>query len=149
MTKVHLVLTTREVLGFENELDVGETVAECRRTLTDGGTFVVQKRKTLQGGPILDLGKRIAEAREARGLTQADLANRVARSPSWLSQIERGVRRLDRVSVINQLAEVLDIDFGAEPAANPGPDEWIVVPAASVHLVRVFCSAPPADEAEG
>jgi transcriptional regulator with XRE-family HTH domain len=40
-------------------------------------------------------GQRIARARRRRGLSQAALAGLAGRSESWLSQVERGLRRVD------------------------------------------------------
>src|SRR5262245_3634703 len=56
------------------------------------------------------LGDRIAAYRRRRGLSQASLAGLVGRSESWLSQVERGVRSVDRMSVILDLARVLHVD---------------------------------------
>jgi transcriptional regulator with XRE-family HTH domain len=46
------------------------------------------------------VGERIAAYRRRRGLSQAALAGLVGRSESWLSQVERGVRSVDRLSVL-------------------------------------------------
>jgi transcriptional regulator with XRE-family HTH domain len=44
------------------------------------------------------------------GISQLVLAGRLGRSESWVSQIERGERRIDRLSVIEELATVLEVD---------------------------------------
>ena len=59
------------------------------------------------------LGARIAAYRRRRGLSQAALAGLVGRSESWLSQVERGVRSVDRLSVLLDLARVLRVDVQA------------------------------------
>jgi len=59
------------------------------------------------------LGTRIAAYRRRRGLSQAALAGLVGRSESWLSQVERGVRSVDRLSVLLDLARVLHVDVQA------------------------------------
>lgn len=59
------------------------------------------------------LGTRIAAYRRRRGLSQAALAGLVGRSESWLSQVERGVRSVDRLSVLLDLARVLHVDVEA------------------------------------
>src|SRR6266481_8533915 len=59
------------------------------------------------------LGTRIAAYRRRRGLSQAALAGLVGRSESWLSQVERGVRSVDRLSVLLDLARVLRVDVEA------------------------------------
>jgi transcriptional regulator with XRE-family HTH domain len=59
------------------------------------------------------LGARIAAYRRRRGLSQAALAGLIGRSESWLSQVERGIRSVDRLSVLLDLASVLRIDVEA------------------------------------
>lgn len=55
-------------------------------------------------GPI---GERIRIYRGRRGLSQKELAGLIGRSESWLSQVERGVRTVDRFSVLVDIAQVL------------------------------------------
>src|SRR5690349_13053008 len=59
------------------------------------------------------LGTRIAAYRRRRGLSQAALAGLIGRSESWLSQVERGVRSVDRMSVFLDLARVLHVEVEA------------------------------------
>src|SRR3954469_12398199 len=59
------------------------------------------------------LGRRIATYRRRRGFSQAALAGLVGRSESWLSQVERGVRSVDRMSVLLDLARVLHVEVDA------------------------------------
>jgi transcriptional regulator with XRE-family HTH domain len=57
-------------------------------------------------------------------MSQRDLAAEVGRSESWVSQVERGARSVDRLSVLQQLADVLGIplaDLQADTAASPPP----------------------------
>jgi len=61
----------------------------------------------------LGLGARIAAYRRRRGLSQAALAGLVGRSESWLSQVERGIRSVDRLSVLLDLARVLHVEVEA------------------------------------
>ncbi|CAM00472.1 transcriptional regulator with XRE-family HTH domain [Saccharopolyspora erythraea NRRL 2338] len=58
-------------------------------------------------GPI---GERIRIYRQRRGLSQKELAHLVGRSESWLSQVERGIRSVDRLSVLVDVARVLKTD---------------------------------------
>lgn len=73
------------------------------------------------------MGKRIATYRRRRGLSQAALAGLVGRSESWLSQVERGVRSVDRMSVLLDLSRLLHIEVQAltgapwQLAPNGGP----------------------------
>jgi transcriptional regulator with XRE-family HTH domain len=51
----------------------------------------------------------LIEARKAAGLTQVELAARLARPQSYVSKYERGERRIDVVEFL-EIAEVLDVD---------------------------------------
>lgn len=57
-------------------------------------------------GPI---GERIQLYRRRRGLSQRQLAGLIQRSESWLSQVERGVRSVDRLSVLIDIAKILHV----------------------------------------
>lgn len=78
-------------------------------------------------GPI---GERIAVYRRRRGLSQSALAGLVGRSESWLSQVERGIRSVDRLSVLIDIGRVLKVDvevlagqpFSLAPNGEPGLD---------------------------
>jgi transcriptional regulator with XRE-family HTH domain len=59
--------------------------------------------------PDMPIGERIAYWRQRRGLTQRVLADLIGRSESWLSQVERGIRSVDRMSVMLDLASVLHV----------------------------------------
>ena len=65
------------------------------------------------------LGRKIAAERHRRGLSQPGLARLIGRSVAWVSQVERGVRRIDRMSVLESLAEALDIPLGELAAEAP------------------------------
>ena len=58
------------------------------------------------------LRRRLHEARRARGLRQTDLANRLGRPQSFVSNYERGTRRLE-VSEFIQIAQILALDAAA------------------------------------
>jgi transcriptional regulator with XRE-family HTH domain len=58
---------------------------------------------------FVPIGQRIALIRRRRGLSQAALAARVGRSESWLSKVERGDRPIERLSILGELAAVLDV----------------------------------------
>lgn len=75
----------------------------------------------------MHVGERIAARRKRRGLSQEALAGLVGRSRSWLSQVERGIRRVDRLSTLSELATVLrcevadliDSDSRLTPNSSP------------------------------
>lgn len=58
----------------------------------------------------MPIGKRIQSYRIRRSLTQEVVVGRVGRSVSWLSQVEGGVRSVDKWQTILELAEVLKCD---------------------------------------
>ena len=60
--------------------------------------------------PEMPIGERIAIYRRRRGLTQLVLAGLIGRSESWLSQVERGIRPIDRLSVLIDIAHVLKVN---------------------------------------
>ena len=72
------------------------------------------------------LGERVSELRRRRGLSQRELAAEVGRSESWVSQVERGVLPVERLSVLQALADALGVsvrelqpDSAALVAATP------------------------------
>jgi transcriptional regulator with XRE-family HTH domain len=76
----------------------------------------------------LPIGQRVARLRRRLGMSQQVFADRVGRSTSWVDKVERGVRKLDRLSVIEAIAEalgvtpavLLDQDGRRKPAARIG-----------------------------
>ena len=64
-------------------------------------------------------GERIAYHRKRLGLSQVEFAGLIGRSESWVSQVERGVRAIDRLSVLQKVADVLSVPVdelrGTEP----------------------------------
>jgi transcriptional regulator with XRE-family HTH domain len=72
----------------------------------------------------LPMGRRVAYWRNRRRMSQQLFADRLGKSKSWVDKVERGVRRLDRFSVIYEIADVLQLDvqvlMGRDPARRPG-----------------------------
>ncbi|GGM58068.1 transcriptional regulator [Micromonospora sonchi] len=87
----------------------------------------------------IPLGRRVAELRAGRGMSQQAFADRLGKSKSWVDKIERGVRKLDRYSVIRDIADVLrlglDMLLGPRqpPPAAPRLDGVDAVRAALAH----------------
>jgi transcriptional regulator with XRE-family HTH domain len=82
----------------------------------------------------VSVGERIAIYRRRRGLSQVALANLIGRSEAWLSQVERGIRHVDRLSIIIRLAQVLRVtveDLTGQPfsLAPNGGAEYRAIPA--------------------
>ncbi|WP_131785016.1 helix-turn-helix domain-containing protein [Protofrankia symbiont of Coriaria ruscifolia] len=63
------------------------------------------------------VGERLAFHRKRRGLSQVALGKLIGRSESWVSQVERGTRTVDRLSVLAQVADALNI-----PVSELAPD---------------------------
>lgn len=55
------------------------------------------------------VGEQIAYHRKRLGLSQVELAGLIGRSDSWVSQVERGVRAVDRLSVLQKVANALGV----------------------------------------
>ncbi|MEU5937070.1 helix-turn-helix transcriptional regulator [Micromonospora sp. NPDC047187] len=75
------------------------------------------------------IGRRVARWRVRRSMTQQMLADRLRRSKSWVDKVERGVRALDRYSVIQELAHVLRVDpevlLGQQPSTRAGTPDGV------------------------
>jgi transcriptional regulator with XRE-family HTH domain len=65
------------------------------------------------------LGRKIAAERRRRGLSQPELARMIGRSVAWVSQVERGVRKVDRMSVLENVASALDVPLADLAAEAP------------------------------
>jgi transcriptional regulator with XRE-family HTH domain len=92
-------------------------------------------------GPI---GERIRIYRGRRGLSQRELAGLIGRSESWLSQVERGVRSVDKFSVLVDIAQVLKTNVetlvGTRMEYAPNGD----APIAGIDAVAAALTAYPA-----
>lgn len=55
------------------------------------------------------LAERVSFHRRRLGLSQVEFAATIGRSESWVSQVERGARRIDRLSVLQKLADALGV----------------------------------------
>ncbi|MGH8792274.1 MAG: helix-turn-helix domain-containing protein [Stackebrandtia sp.] len=56
------------------------------------------------------IGRRVAYWRQKRGMSQQVFADAIGKSKSWVDKIERGVRRLDKYSVLKEIADALAVD---------------------------------------
>ncbi|XXG10083.1 helix-turn-helix domain-containing protein [Micromonospora sp. SH-82] len=68
----------------------------------------------------LPVGRRVAQWRIRRNMTQQQFADRLGKSKSWVDKVERGVRRLERVSSLREVAEALRIEMDALLPERPG-----------------------------
>jgi transcriptional regulator with XRE-family HTH domain len=71
----------------------------------------------------LPIGRRVAYWRGRRRMSQQVFADRLGKSKSWVDKVERGVRRLDKFSVVYDIADVLQVDvqllLGKDPERRP------------------------------
>lgn len=58
----------------------------------------------------LPIGRRVAYWRGRRKMSQQVFADRLGKSKSWVDKVERGVRRLDKFSVLYEIADILQLD---------------------------------------
>lgn len=68
-------------------------------------------------------GQRIQKIRKERQMTQQELAAALGKTPSWMSQVERGVQPVQRMDVLQDIADALGVSV---QQLRPG------VPASSV-----------------
>jgi len=79
-----------------------------------------------------DLGLKVSDLRQQKGLTQEQLAERCEVSPRTIQRIESG--EVDpRAYTLHCLGEALDFDFGEENTGNE--NLWLTV----LHLSSIFC----------
>jgi len=100
-----------------------------------------------------EFGRRVAFLRKKLGYSQAEFARKVDRSETWLSQVERGARQIDRMSVLERLAEALDVsvtDLAPEKPAvlalaeKPSAASELALTLASNHALRAMLNPPSA-----
>ena len=95
--------------------------------------------------PYLELQRLLVEARQARGLTQAEVAAHLQVPQSFVSKYERGERRLDIVELL-QILRILELDVrdvldrivdSEDPSALPTIlDVWRITPGALTNIVN-------------
>jgi transcriptional regulator with XRE-family HTH domain len=102
----------------------------------------------------LPIGRRVAYWRARRKMSQQVFADRLGKSKSWVDKVERGVRRLDKFSIVYEIADVLQLDvqllLGRDPerrADNGCVDQAEVeeIRSALEHYDQVsafFCNPP-------
>lgn len=74
-------------------------------------------------GEDLTIGERVSWYRRRRGLSQVVFAGLVGRTVDWVSKIENGRARLDRLSVLATIADVLDVSV-ADLLGQPTLVDW-------------------------
>jgi transcriptional regulator with XRE-family HTH domain len=87
-------------------------------------------------------GARVARLRKLRGLSQTDLARAINRSESWVSQVERAQIKVDRMSVLQSLADALEVPL-AELRGLPNADEVEDAGDATLDGIRLALTGYP------
>ncbi|WP_285788078.1 helix-turn-helix domain-containing protein [Micromonospora sp. NBRC 101691] len=113
----------------------------------------------MDSSELLPVGRRVAYWRGRRKLSQQVLADRLGKSKSWVDKVERGVRSLDKVSTLQDIAAVLRIDTAvllgrdAQPAGVADRAEGVERIRASLSTYEIALARPaarhpvlPADE---
>ncbi|WBB77748.1 helix-turn-helix domain-containing protein [Micromonospora sp. WMMD882] len=91
----------------------------------------------MSGVEGLPVGRRVAYWRSRRKLSQQQFADRLGKSKSWVDKVERGVRSLDRVSTLQDIAAVLRIAPGALLGADAAtPPAEVAGRAPGVERIR-------------
>ena len=81
-------------------------------------SFMGVERRNRNRVACLTTGERIRIKREAKGMSRPVLAGLVGRSPDWLKKIETGVRRLNSLPLLIELAHSLGVDDLSELTGN-------------------------------
>lgn len=98
-----------------------------------------------------EFGRRVAFLRRKLGYSQSEFARKIDRSEAWLSQVERGVRAIDRMSVLERLAEALNVPLSelapnkagvVGTAREPGLANPLVLTLASNVPMRAMLAMP-------
>lgn len=92
-------------------------------------------------------GKRVADLRKDRGLTQQQLAAMLnGRTSGWMSQVERGIQPVRRMDVLQEIADALGVSTQAlDPSAPvPAPSPPAEVHSNDLDGARLVISGHPA-----
>lgn len=83
-----------------------------------------------------EMGRRIGYWRRRRNLTQAVFADRIGRSKSWVEKVERGDRSASRLTVLDAICEVLQIDLSALLGEDPRRTAAVCIDGSEVEYIR-------------
>ncbi|WP_309222477.1 helix-turn-helix domain-containing protein [Micromonospora sp. CP22] len=92
------------------------------------------------------IGRRVAYLRVRRRMSQQSFADRLGKSKSWVDKVERGVRSLERVSTIRDIAAVLRVDVSTLLGRDAQPAEPV---ARSEGVARIRAALSTYDAALG
>ncbi|WP_172388167.1 helix-turn-helix domain-containing protein [Streptomyces sp. MNP-20] len=94
-------------------------------------------------------GARVKAFRVAKGLTQAQLAATVGgKTSSWMSQVERGIQPVERLDVLQDLADALEVSLQqlrpGEPTLPEGTPPPVALKSNDLDEARRLISGHPA-----
>jgi transcriptional regulator with XRE-family HTH domain/tetratricopeptide (TPR) repeat protein len=89
----------------------------------------------------------VAFFRRRRGLSQTEFAERLGRSESWVSQVERGVRSVDRLSMFERMANELGVSVDELRSEETSEEEVSLAVPGYVDDLRAVLSGPPSGAA--
>jgi transcriptional regulator with XRE-family HTH domain len=94
-------------------------------------------------------GRRVREARRSRPdkMTQAELAQRVGRTESWMGQVERGIIDVDSRSMRRELANALGVPLASLEVPDGIDPLNADVPRSNITRLRLAISGHPAPSA--
>lgn len=89
-------------------------------------------------------GELIAHHRKRLGLSQVEFAGLIGRSDSWVSQVERGVRAVDRMSVLQKVADALGVSVDELRGAQPDDSAVAADRPGAFEALRLALTGHPA-----
>lgn len=92
------------------------------------------------------VGENIAYHRKRLGLSQVEFAGVIGKSESWVSQVERGVRAIDRMSVMQTVADALNVSVAELQGEASETDKSQEHPQ-SFEMLRLALTGHPAPSA--
>ncbi|WP_405101752.1 helix-turn-helix domain-containing protein [Micromonospora sp. NBC_01412] len=104
----------------------------------------------MDSSDLLPVGRRVAYWRGRRKLSQQVFADRLGKSKSWVDKVERGVRSLDKVSTLRDIAAALRIDTAVllsrdvQPAAVAERAEGVERIREALSTYEIALGRPPA-----
>jgi len=70
-------------------------------------------------------GRQVQQLRKERGMTQQQLASEMGKTASWMSQVERGVQPVERIDVLQELANALGVSVQQLRPGAPLPSATV------------------------
>ncbi len=90
------------------------------------------------------IGKNIAYHRKRLDLSQVEFAGTIGKSESWVSQVERGVRSIDRLSVLQTVADKLNVSIAELRGTASEPEPAQEQDSQSFEALRLALTGHPA-----